>query len=51
MLTRLYQGFYESPTIINKALKKSLRHLQLIPESLFLEYVNYFLIVAPNEEH
>ena len=50
-LTRFYQGFYESPTIINKALKKTSKPFGANSGKFILRYVEGFLIVAPNEEH
>lgn len=48
--TRLCQGYCESPTIFNAALRDSLASLQLSKGSALLQYVDDLLIAAPTEE-
>ncbi|XP_047676510.1 uncharacterized protein LOC113649215 isoform X1 [Tachysurus fulvidraco] len=48
--TRLCQGFCESPTIYNEALKNSLESLTLTPGSAILQYMDDCMIAAPSKE-
>ncbi|XP_029974616.1 uncharacterized protein LOC115408159 isoform X1 [Salarias fasciatus] len=48
--TRLCQGYCESPTIYNAALRDSLSSLVLSPGSVLLQYVDDLLVCAPTEE-
>lgn len=48
--THLYQGYLESPTIYNEALKNSLDALQLTDKSVLLQYVDDTLLAAPTKE-
>ncbi|XP_078101784.1 retrovirus-related Pol polyprotein from transposon 297 [Sander vitreus] len=47
--TRLGQGFVESPTIYNEALRESLESLTLSPGSALLQYVDDCLIASPTK--
>ncbi|XP_062421340.1 uncharacterized protein LOC119202433 isoform X3 [Pungitius pungitius] len=47
--TRLCQGYTESPTIYNDALRESLESLTLSPGSALLQYVDDCLIAAPTQ--
>ncbi|XP_048009377.1 protein NYNRIN-like [Megalobrama amblycephala] len=47
--TRLCQGYCESPTIYNEALRRSLENLTLTPGSALLQYVDDILICAKDE--
>lgn len=48
--TRLCQGYTESPTIYNSALKQSLEPLTLSEDTALLQYVDDLLLCAPTEE-
>lgn len=48
--TRLSQGYCESPTILNAAIRDSLSSLQLSKGSALLQYMDDLLIAAPTEE-
>lgn len=48
--TRLCQGYYESPTLYNEALKDSLSSLILTPGSALLQYVDDLMVCAPTKE-
>ena len=48
--TRLCQGYCESPTIYNEALKQSLESLVLSPENALLQYVDDLMICSPTKE-
>ncbi|XP_062255780.1 protein NYNRIN-like [Platichthys flesus] len=48
--TRLCQGYCESPTIYNQALKDSLSSLEITPGSALLQYVDDLMICAPTKE-
>ena len=47
---RLCQGYRESPTIYNAALKASLEPLQLTPGSALLQYVDDILLCSPSKQ-
>nr|XP_040024957.1 uncharacterized protein LOC120812808 [Gasterosteus aculeatus aculeatus] len=47
--THLCQGYTESPTIYNDALRESLESVTLSPGSALLQYVDDCLIAAPNQ--
>lgn len=48
--TRLCQGYCESPTIYNEALKQSLESLVLSPDNALLQYVDDLMICSPTKE-
>ncbi|TKS65903.1 putative nuclease HARBI1 [Collichthys lucidus] len=48
--TRLCQGYCESPTIYNAALKDSLEPLVLTPGTALLQYVDDLIICSPTKE-
>lgn len=48
--TRLCQGYSESPTIFNEALRRSLEPLQLTPGTALLQYVDDVLIAAKDKK-
>uniref|UniRef100_A0AAQ4P2X0 ribonuclease H n=1 Tax=Gasterosteus aculeatus aculeatus TaxID=481459 RepID=A0AAQ4P2X0_GASAC len=48
--TRLCQGYTESPTIYNEALRESLESLTLSPGTALLQYVDDCLIAAPTQQ-
>uniref|UniRef100_A0AAQ4RT80 ribonuclease H n=1 Tax=Gasterosteus aculeatus aculeatus TaxID=481459 RepID=A0AAQ4RT80_GASAC len=48
--TRLCQGYTESPTIYNEALRESLESLTLSPGTALLQYVDDCLIAAPTQK-
>lgn len=48
--TRLCQGYCESPTIYNEALRHSLESLVLSPGTALLQYVDDLMICSPTEE-
>lgn len=45
-VTRLCQGYTESPTIYNEALRQSLQSLTLSPETALLQYDDHLLIAS-----
>ncbi len=47
--TRLCQGYCESPTIYNEALRRSLEPLTLSSGTALLQYIDYLLICARDE--
>ncbi|KAI3364118.1 hypothetical protein L3Q82_010793, partial [Scortum barcoo] len=48
--TRLCQGYCESPTIYNEALRQSLESLVLSPGTALLQYVDDLMICSPTKE-
>ncbi|XP_062248239.1 uncharacterized protein LOC133956894 [Platichthys flesus] len=48
--TRLCQGYCESPSLYNQALRNSLEPLILTPGSALLQYVDDLLIASPTQE-
>ncbi|XP_036003044.1 uncharacterized protein LOC118566100 [Fundulus heteroclitus] len=48
--TRLVQGYTESPTIFNAALKASLDSLQLRPGTTLVQYVDDILLCSPTKQ-
>ena len=48
--TRLCQGYCESPSLYNQALRNSLEPLIITPGSAYLQYVDDLLVASPTQE-